>query len=401
MTQMLRVVTAADEAAALELARARTALAPVSLPSPPPLVEPRAPITDEVAPIPAPAADAALATSWSGRLFALSLLVATIGGLGWLGREVYFVATDSWIAPLHLSPDSDGVAALRMQRQRQLAELARLDAEVTRIDGELTAINAAVVRLDKLRDHATTTRRWQTEASARTATGLDTATDLLRRQRGLLVQLGARQAELVTRARDDLAAGLIDRTALDREEQVRDQLALELTELDRQLAEAGTRTAETRSTLRALRGEDPDARRTMPELAASEEHTARVELEIERLRAEAVGQRALRAVAIDSAATQRELLAELEARPLYRAMTKATDIAFVPYDQLGSVGPGARIMDCLWGVFRCHQVGTITELVPGEVVTQDPWGKLARGQYVVLHLTDAGAVRERVLRVRR
>ena len=68
----------------------------------------------------------------------------------------------------------------------------------------------------------------------------------------------------------------------------------------------------------------------MPELAASEEHTARVELEIERLRAEAVGQRALRAVAIDSAATQRELLAELEARPLYRAMTKATDIAFVP-----------------------------------------------------------------------
>ena len=123
---------------------------PSALPSPPPLVEPRAPITDEVAPIPAPAADAALATSWSGRLFALSLLVATIGGLGWLGREVYFVATDSWIAPLHLSPDSDGVAALRMQRQRQLAELARLDAEVTRIDGELTAINAAVVRLDKL-----------------------------------------------------------------------------------------------------------------------------------------------------------------------------------------------------------------------------------------------------------
>ena len=138
-----------------------------------------------------------------------------------------------------------------------------------------------------------------------------------------------------------------------------------------------------------------------PELAASEEHTARVELEIERLRAEAVGQRALRAVAIDSAATQRELLAELEARPLYRAMTKATDIAFVPYDQLNGVTPGARIMDCTWGVFRCRQVGTITELVPGEVVTQDPWGKLARGQYAVLHLTDAHAVRERVLRVRR
>ena len=67
----------------------------------------------------------------------------TPGGLGWLGREVYFVITVSWIAPLHLSPDSDGVAALRMQRQRQLAELARLDAEVTRVDGELECAGAA------------------------------------------------------------------------------------------------------------------------------------------------------------------------------------------------------------------------------------------------------------------
>ena len=206
MTQALRVVTEADEAAAaLERARAIPAL--------PEVVAPRQPITAEIAPL--PSADAGPATSWTGRLFALSLLVATVGGLGWLGREVYFVITDSWIAPLHLSPDSDGVAALRMQRQRQLAELARLDAEVTRVDGELAAIDAAVVRLDKLRAHATTTRRWQTEASARAASGLDTATDLLRRQRALLVQLSLRQAELVARARADLAAGLIDRTALD------------------------------------------------------------------------------------------------------------------------------------------------------------------------------------------
>ena len=387
MTQALRVVTEADEAAAL-LERARAM----------PDVDPRREVTDEVIPIPAP--EAAPATSWSGRLFALSLLVATVGGLGWIGREVYFVITDSWIAPLHLSPDSDGVAALRMQRQRQLAELARLDAEVTRIDGELTAMDGAVARLDALRGHAATTTRWQTEVSARAASGLDTTTELLRRQRGLLVQLGERQVALLARARADLAAGLVDRVAVDREEQVSDQLALELTELDRQLAEAATRSAEARSALRALRGEDPDRRRTMPELAEREEHSARVELEIERLRAEAVGHRALRAVAIDSAANQRELLAELEARPLYRAMTKATDVAFVPYDQLEGVTPGARIMDCTWGVFRCRQVGTILERVPGEVVAQDPWGKLARGQYVVLDLSDATAVRERVLRVR-
>jgi hypothetical protein len=51
-------------------------------------------------------------------------------------------------------------------------------------------------------------------------------------------------------------------------------------------------------------------------------------------------------------------------------------------------------------VFNCHEVGRVTEVVPGEVATQDPWGELARGQYVVLALDDPPAVRARVLRVR-
>jgi hypothetical protein len=49
---------------------------------------------------------------------------------------------------------------------------------------------------------------------------------------------------------------------------------------------------------------------------------------------------------------------------------------------------------------HCHEVGRIAEVLPGEVVTQDPWGELARGQYAILALDDASAVRERVLRVR-
>jgi hypothetical protein len=45
-------------------------------------------------------------------------------------------------------------------------------------------------------------------------------------------------------------------------------------------------------------------------------------------------------------------------------------------------------------------VGTVTELVSGEVITQDPWGELARGQYVILEMRDRAALFERVLRVR-
>jgi hypothetical protein len=81
-------------------------------------------------------------------------------------------------------------------------------------------------------------------------------------------------------------------------------------------------------------------------------------------------------------------------------MKAATDVAFIPYTHLRSVRPGSRVLDCTWGVFACTQVGTVKEVLPGEVVTQDPWGEMARGQYAVLVMTDKDAVQERVLRVR-
>ena len=47
-----------------------------------------------------------------------------------------------------------------------------------------------------------------------------------------------------------------------------------------------------------------------------------------------------------------------------------------------------------------HDATMERAVLPGEVVTQDPWGEMARGQYAVLLLDDKDAVRERVLRVR-
>jgi len=45
-------------------------------------------------------------------------------------------------------------------------------------------------------------------------------------------------------------------------------------------------------------------------------------------------------------------------------------------------------------------VGTVSELVPGEVVQPDPWGASTRGQYAVLDLRDHRSARSKTLRVR-
>lgn len=341
-----------------------------------------------------------------GRLVALVLLLGTVGGLGWAGVQIYYVLSDGWIAPLHLSPDSEAVTQLRLTHQRYRSELSRLDAEITRLDGELAAIEGAVTKLSALRTSSQDTLAWQAEQSRIETRGLDDAIASYARQRVTLGELYARQQALVARAADDLGAGVIDRAAYDREQQVRDQLALALDENEREAAEARVRRDHSRAALEALRAgtdrklQGGSGAAQMPEVAAGVEHAARVEVELQRLGAEARGQRALREAAVTAVRSQRDLLAELEARPLYRAMTAATDIGFAPYSQLAGMQPGDSIVQCTWGVFRCHDVGRVTEIVPGEVVTQDPWGELARGQYIVLALEDASAVRERVLRVR-
>ncbi|MGE0402727.1 MAG: hypothetical protein AB7T06_38845 [Kofleriaceae bacterium] len=351
-----------------------------------------------------PAEDTRPGRSIVGRVFALAMLVGTIAGLAWLGQQIYFVITDGWIAPMHLSPDSDQIQSLRLAHQRNLSELGRIDAEVARLDSELAAIDSAIAQLSAMRGSTTETMKWQAEHNRVEAGGLNASRRLLRKQRDQVKLLHARQSVLVERARQDLAAGVIDRSVVDREEQRRDQLALEITELTRQIEETKLRSKQTTVALDAYQATlDHSAASSigrMPEIAARDERDARVEIEIQRLAAEARGHRALRAAAVAGSAEQRRLLAELENRPLYRAMKKATDVAFVPYDQLSSVKPGASVVACAWAVFVCDKVGTIGELVPGEIATQDPWGEIARGQYAVLHLVDPDAVRERVLRVR-
>lgn len=400
---MLRIVD--DETLPMTMKLPRLSIVP-----PPPDAEPLLPEPVVAAPPPSPevtgipSVDTQPGRTIAGRVFAFVMLVATVAGLGWLGQQIYFVITDGWIAPLHLSPDSDQIQALRLAHQRNLDELARIDAEVARLDGELEAIDGAVAKLSSMRGTSTETMKWQAEHNRVEVSGLTATRNLLRKQRAQVEKLHARQSALVERARKDLAAGVIDRGVVDREEQARDKLALELTELSRQIAETQLRSKQTTVALEAYRATlgtaTPDSVGRMPEIAARDEHDARVELEIQRLAAEARGHRALRAAAVARIAQQRRLIAELEGRPLYRAMKTATDVAFVPYDQLSAVTPGASVVACAWAVFACDKVGTIGELVPGEIATQDPWGEMARGQYAVLHLDDPEAVRERVLRVR-
>jgi hypothetical protein len=57
-------------------------------------------------------------------------------------------------------------------------------------------------------------------------------------------------------------------------------------------------------------------------------------------------------------------------------------------------------MDCTWGIFNCHEVGAVKDIVAGESIFTDPFGTQARGQFITLVGVNEESMQAKVLRVR-
>ncbi len=334
-------------------------------------------------------------------LSALSLLaIAIIAAL--VGHELFRAFTDAWVAPIQLSPDSDPVIQTRASIQRQVAERDRLAAELERIDGELAGIATTLTRLRELARQSAGALRWGHESTGDELRDVEAQIRRLRADLPIHDRMVETARDLLERARADHAAGLITAGALQREVQALDQRTVARARLRRELSMARAQRDVLRQRVEAFEAGangDPNAP-ILPEVAASGEQSIRVALETITLENEQRHLQNLRRIAERHLAEIESILEQIRSRPIYLASQSATDIAFVPYDQLEDVVPGAEIVNCLGGFVVCRRAGEVHDVLPGEVVTEGPWGERTRGRYAILALDDADAVFERTLRVR-
>jgi hypothetical protein len=301
---------------------------------------------------------------------------------------------------------------LRVEDARRGAERGRLVSEVSALQEEIAAIDIGEKKLLGLAGTYSSALDWSLRSHHDEVRVLSERVANLKQQEERLATILTEQKALFEAAESDGRAGLITGTALRRETVALHQAELALSDVRRDLTESTALLTAARSRTQALSSaktagasDAPVAgstapRGTSPDVLEHDEHTVRLELELARLGAERRSADARLRSTRDALAAMDELLAELRARPLYRAMQHTTDLAFLPYAHFDRVEVGSDVVHCDWVVFGCKTVGTVSEIVSGEVVTQDPWGELARGQYVVLALSDDRAPLANVLRVR-
>ena len=341
----------------------------------------------------------------SPRILAFLALSGVVAGVAHLAHDAYSALTDAWMAPLELSPDADMVVQLNVKLNEQLVTRAKFKADIDRSAIDIVGVDDAIGRLELLRKQGHEALRWAAQSTGQSATSTTASVRSLETQHTLLAEMLKRQNSLVDTTKQNVDAGLAASSDYDRELQVQNQLRVAVEENERQ--QSDLRTQGTQLTLAASALRDVTEGRSLtpkigmlPDVVEGKERDVHVELELVKLQAE---RRALveeQAIAKEGIERMDALLKQMKSRPLYRAIEARTDIAFIPYTQLDGVKVGSDLMACTWAVFACHKVGHVKEVVAGEVVAQDPWSEIARGQYAVLELDDHEAMKEKVLRAR-
>jgi hypothetical protein len=210
--------------------------------------------------------------------------------------------------------------------------------------------------------------------------------------------MGDEQKHLVISTRANADAGLVSRTEYEKEVQALRHIQLALFDNEHARIQTDLGLQQVALTQRSIATNG--SAMAMPEVILREEQMVRIELELVRIEAERRAKRTEKKVIQDKLARIDEIEGQLRARPIFRATEHSLDVAFVPYTQLDGVKDGAAVYDCVWGLVHCHAVGTVAELVPGEVVLPDPWGNQARGQYAVLDLHAHDSAKSKSLRIR-
>ena len=316
------------------------------------------------------------------------LTIIVIVLIGYITTTAFFYWSDSWLVPMALSPTDEKVVSL----QAQLAE-------------RKNQRDQTAAALDQAERSIGLQQAFQTEFAKAIKSDLEGRQAALERMHQLANAAAATRASIrrsnnayATASQQRMAAewkaGLIDRQAmLSGKFQLAQISTSNLTLVERQ-AEYESRAADLEAQTRSL--EALLANTTTGDPMSYDVLKIKQEYETSRFETQkAIETRDMLKIAL---AREDKLLASLSQSSYLRAMADNAQVAFVPYGNLREVSKGSSLYGCKLGMIVCHKVGTVLEVLPGEVQFKHPHrDKQLRGQMVELHLEDGAAATDDVL----
>jgi hypothetical protein len=312
----------------------------------------------------------------------LTLIVAVL--VSYIVSTTFYLVSTSWVMPVQVSPSDERVVALRSQLAEQQNVRDKLAVELADVD---RAIDAQ--------------RRFQTEFEQAIRTDLAGREDALRRVRDLATtaaktgkQIRAANAAFAAdharKIEAELDAGLISRsTMLGGKQQLAQISSTDLAVAERQAE------LEQRADALAIEARALDALLADQRTAAIPYDVLKIKRDYDASKLELQKATEHRTQIAASIARQDEILRGLQQSSYLRALADHATVALVPYDNLGGVERGTPLYACRVGMVWCRDVGSVVEVLPGEVSFKHPRRDVTvRGQMIEVKFTE-GAAAER------
>jgi hypothetical protein len=308
--------------------------------------------------------------------------------IGYIATTAFFYVSNSWVVPMAVSPTDEKVlslqqqlAAQQMSRDRTAADLADAERAIA-VQQDFQAEFAKAIKSD-LDGRKAALERMHQLASAASSTRAS-----IRRSNNAYASASQRQMA------QEYRAGLVDRQQMLAGKFQLAQISSSNLSLAERQAEYETRAADLESQTRSL---EALLANTTTDAAISYD-VLKIKQEYEASRLET--QKAIETRDMLKLALEREekLLDALKHTSYLRALGDHAQVAFVPYGNLTKVEKGKGLYACKLGMVICHKVGTVLEVLPGEVQFKHPHkDKMLRGQMVELQLDQADAAEDDVL----
>lgn len=322
----------------------------------------------------------AVVSAYRGLGFAILTIIVVVL-VGYIATSVFYMVSDSWIEPMVVSPTDERVLTLKSQlaEKSNLRDQVALELQHTEryiaSQQEFQAEFVKAVKAD-LAERKTTLRRLRALAS-----GYAGERSRIRRSNREF----ARQSK--AQMHKEYAARLIDRSEYLQGAYQLGQIATSNLSLAERQVEFETRASELDGEARALEA-------ILSEKADGGDgslsyEVLKVKQEYDQSRLETQKAIESRAALKDSLARYDAIITSIKRSPFLRAADHTADVAFVPYSNLDEVTAGSSVYACALEMIICREVGTVRELLPGEVTFKHPFReKDLRGQMVELDLDD-------------
>jgi hypothetical protein len=316
----------------------------------------------------------------------LTVIVAVL--IGYIGTTAFYFFNHSWVTPVALSPNDEKVVALQGQLAAQLNERERLAGELDQADRSIIAEQTFQLQFAKAIKKDLDGRRM---ALGRVKELAQTAAATRQEIRNTNGDYSASQ---VAKMGDEYKAGLIDRNSM---MAGKFQLA--------QISTANLSLAERQVEFDQRASELSAETESLDSLLSNKANTAALSYDVLKIARDyetsklALAKETGNRERLKSSLERQDSIIEgIKQSAFLRAAENGATVALVPYTNMKNVTKGAPLYACKLNMIVCRKVGTVRDVLPGEVNVKHPnRDTMVRGRMIEMNMTDAAAAQDDVL----